>query len=383
LKFPHNFLSLSLILLIIFLFQAPDFLFSQENKQQRVGPPSWTMANSPEIHSDGTVSFRIWAPEAGEVKMESELLEGQYSLLTKGDNNIWSIQVTPSKAGLFKYRFLVDDVITVDPTNDITDATWNLIFIKGDEADFYTVKEVPHGVIHQHFYHSKYLNSERPFHIYTPPDYYSNSQKKYPVLFLLHGSGGTDASWIKMGKANVILDNLVAAGKAKSMIVILPYGHTVEPGTSGWPFVREKGDFIKDFFDELLPVAEKLYRISNQPKDRAIAGFSMGGYHSLKIGLNHLDQFDYVGIFSWGAGRKWLAENAPQTIINPENVNLNLKLLWIACGKNDFLFKNVQDLDETLTELDINHTFVVNDGGHSMINWRHYLYQFAQLLFKE
>jgi enterochelin esterase family protein len=341
------------------------------------------MANSPEYHDDGTVSFRIWAPKAARVTLESELLENRPNELVKGEDDMWSITLLPLKAGLYKYRFLVDGVITVDPTNSLTDGVNNLIFIKGDEADFYTARHVPHGSVHLDYYHSKSLGIDRPVHVYTPPGYAADEDRTYPVLFLFHGSGGTDRSWIDMGKANVILDNLIADGLAIPMIVVTPFGHTVEPGTSGWPFVQERGDFAEDFMNDLVPFVEEQYRVSSRAQGRALAGFSMGGYHTLKIGLKHLKDFDFLGVFSWGPNMEYIEENEPGFFDNLDSMNRSLQLLWIACGREDFLFRGVTEFDALLSERGVDHTFFVSEGGHSMTNWRRYLYDFAQLIFRD
>lgn len=376
--------STLLVAVLFFQVQESSANESNKNKQKRGGPPPFMMVNSPKFNSDGTVTFRIWAPSATDVKLNAGgLLNGAQAVLAKTSEGVWSTTVKPSKAGLYKYQFSVDQVNTVDPKNIITYHNSNLILIPGKEAEFFAIKQVPHGAVHKHLYHSDSIGTERPLHVYTPPDYYSNREKKYPVLFLFHGSGDTDESWIRIGKADAILDNLIAAGLVKPMIVVIPYGHTVEPGTSGWPFVQEKGDFIEDFLHDIVPFVERTYRVSFKPKDRALAGLSMGGYHSLKIGLNHLDKFGNIGVFSWGKGEEFLEKHAPAILANPEEVNRQLEQLWIACGKSDFLFKGPIDLDATLTKLGIKHTFVVSEGGHTWSNWRQYLHQYAQLLFED
>jgi enterochelin esterase-like enzyme len=164
---------------------------------------------------------------------------------------------------------------------------------------------------------------------------------------------------------------------------VTPFGHTVEPGTHGWPFVEEQGDFSQDFMEVLLPFLITQYRISGNSKDWALAGFSMGGYHTLKIGLSHLDQFGNLGPFSWGNGRKFFDEHAPHVLNNPGQINKQIQTFYIACGRDDFLFKGAEEMDFVLTELGIEHLLFVSEGGHDMANWRRYLYQYAQLLFQD
>jgi len=385
-SFNNKVFRLLFVYLLLLLQHFPpvqNSFSAQPDQQHHMGPP-FLRVNSPEFNSDSTITFRIWAPNAGEIKLDSpELLNGQPDSLTKQDDGVWSITVKPAKAGLYEYLFLVDGVRTVDPKYIVTYQNANLLFVPGKEADFYTLKNVPHGAVQQHFYFSKSINTVRRVHIYMPPGYENNPEKNYPVLYLFHGSGGMDDSWIQTGRANVILDNLIALGLAQPMILVMPYGHTVEPGTSGWPFVQEKGDFISDFINDLVPFVEKNLRISKHAKNRALAGFSMGGYHTLKIGLNHTDLFGNLGVFSWGAGRDWFAEHVPSVIAGPDKQAPQFEQFRLVCGKDDFLIQGARDLDAALTGLNIKHTFIVSDGGHSMFNWRMYLYRFAQVLFRE
>ena len=317
-----------------------------EKKEERMhGPPPFARVKSPEFNEDGTVTFRIWAPMASEVKLEcGGILGNQSDLLERFDEEYWHITVKPQKSGLFRYKFMVDGVQTADPVKSISHGSSSLILIPGDETEFFTVRNVPHGSVHRHFYHNPDIEAVRSVSVYTPPGYTNHSDREYPILVLLHGSGGTDESWMREGKANIILDNLIAEGKAKPMILIAPFGHTVEPGTHGWPFVQEQGDFIQDFLEVLQPFIKKNYRISGKPEDWALAGFSMGGYHTLKIGLNNLDQFGNIGPFSWGGDRSFFEENAPHILNNPHQVNEQLNTFYMACGRDDFLLKRAMIL---------------------------------------
>ena len=236
---------------------------------------------------------------------------------------------------------------------------------------------------HRHFYHNPAIQAVRSVSVYTPPGYEDHPDRNWPVLFLFHGSGGTDESWFQVGHANIILDNLIAEGKAEPMIVVAPFGHTVEPGTHGWPFVQEQGDFVQDFVEVLLPYIEKRYRISDDPHERALAGYSMGGYHTVKIGLKHLDQFANLGPFSWGRGKDFFDENAPQVLTEPQKVADQIDTLFIACGRDDFLFGRVQGMCRLLSDCGIEPSVFVSDGGHEMANWRRFLYEYAQRLFED
>lgn len=371
----------------LLIYVAGCLLLSQQvtlaGKQKLMGgPPPFARVKSPEFNSDGTITFRIWAPKAGEVKLQCAGLLGEQSdQMERFDEEYWRITVKPAKSGQFRYKFMVDDVQTPDPVNSLTIGTSSVVLVPGAETEFFTARNVPHGSVHRHFYHNAGIEAVRSVHVYTPPGYGEHPDKTWPVLFLFHGSGGTDEAWFRVGKANVILDNLISKGLARPMIVVAPFGHTVEPGTHGWPFVQEQGDFVQDFTEVLLPFLDKRYRISAEPKDRALAGFSMGGYHTLKIGLNRSD-FGNFGSFSWGAGRKFFEENAAHVLKQPAEIDRRIQTFFIACGRDDFLFKGAKDLDATLTELGIEHTFFASDGGHDMSNWRKYLYEYAQLLFQ-
>jgi enterochelin esterase-like enzyme len=350
--------------------------------QGRVGPPPYAWVKSPEEHPNGMVSFRIWAPNATAVTLEAgELIGDQPNALKKYDEENWSVTVRPKEAGLFQYRFSIDGVPTIDPVNSWTSGNDSLIFVPGKEADFFSRKHVPQGALH--FYYNPSIEAVRRVTVYTPPGYFEDGEKTYPVMFLLHGSGCTDASWTEIGMANVIVDNLIAAGLAKPMILVMPYGHTVEPGTHGWPFVQEQGDFVQDFTQVLLPWLKQQYHLSSESKDWAMAGFSMGGYHTLKIGLNQLAQFGHLGVFSWGGGRDFFQEHAPQVLTEPQAVDRHLQTWFIACGTGDFLFRGASEMSKTLADVHIEHSFHSSEGGHSMANWRRYLYQFAQMVSQD
>lgn len=368
-------------LVIGLLFQRSSFA---GQKNQMPGPLPFARVKSPEFREDGSITFRIWAPKAGEVKLQCAALLGEQSdQMERFDEEYWRITVKPVRSGKFRYKFLVDDVQTPDPLNSLTIGTSSVIVVPGKETEFFTVRNVPHGTVHRHFYHNPSIEAVRSVSVYTPPGYENHPDQNWPILFLFHGSGGTDESWFRAGHVNVIIDNLIAESKARHMIVVAPFGHTVEPGTHGWPFVQEQGNFTQDFFEVLMPYLEKHYRISKDPQKRALAGYSMGGYHTLKIGLNNLDQFANLGPFSWGRGEKFFTENAQHVLDYPGKVRDLIKTFFIACGRDDFLFKGVQEMDAFLSDRGIEHKFYVSDGGHDMANWRKFLYEYAQLLFKD
>lgn len=373
-------LKFTLITLLIFNLCYSAFA---EQQERMPGPPPFARVKSPEFNEDGSITFRIWAPKASEVKLQcAALLADQSDKMERFDDEYWRITVKPARSGKFRYKFMVDGVQTPDPVNSLTVGTSSVVLVHGEETDFFTVKNVPHGTVHRHFYHNPVIEAVRSVSVYTPPGYFNNPDQVYPILFLFHGSGGTDESWFRFGHANVIVDNLIAEGKARPMILVAPFGHTVEPGTFGWPFVQEQGDINQDFLDVLLPFIESYYRVSQNPQDRALAGFSMGGYHTLKIGLNNLEMFAHLGPFSWGGEKKFFEEQALVVFSHPEQVNKQIQTLFIACGRDDFLYKRSQEMKTIFSELKIKHTFLDIDGGHDMETWRKFLYEYIQLLFQ-
>jgi enterochelin esterase family protein len=233
------------------------------------------------------------------------------------------------------------------------------------------------------YYDSKTLEAPRRIDVYTPPGYESG-KGTYPVLYLLHGSGDTEAGWTTIGRANVILDNLIAEGKAKPMIVVMPYGRA-RPDVYLAPFATastQTDGFANDLLNDVVPMVEKFYRISGKPDQRAIAGLSMGGGQALQIGLHHLDQFHSIGAFSAALRAQNIEEQYKEVLNDAAGTNKKLKVFYIACGKADSLFAPAQAFDETLTKHDIHHAFAPSEEGHVWRNWRNYLADFAPQLFR-
>jgi enterochelin esterase family protein len=255
--------------------------------------------------------------------------------------------------------------------------------VKGDKPGPYDLQDVPHGTVRIDYYVSKKFNAPRMVWVYTPPGYEA-STAKYPAMYLLHGAGDTEAGWVTVGRANLILDNLIAEGKAKPMIVVMPYGR---PGPSATlnltapaPVTEPGVTFPNDVVEDVIPFAEKTYRISSKADDRAIAGLSMGGNQTLQVGLTHLDTFHYIGAFS-------PVVMNPETVFkdalaDPAGTNKKLKLFYIYIGKLDTLYASNQGLDQTLTQHQIKHTFTETEEWHVWRNWRDYLADFAPRLFR-
>ena len=344
-------------------------------------------ANAQEVHPDRTVTFHFTAPNAKEVSVGGDF--GKGGPMTKGENGMWSVTLGPLDPNLYSYRISVDGKAVLDPLNNR---------FKPERAGASNVVDVPdrspsvwdrqpgvaHGTVHLHDYDSKSLGITRRMRVYTPPSYDTASDTRFPVLYLFHGSGDNEATWTEFGKAHLILDNLIASGKAKPMIIVMLDGHTMPPIPRDAPGAAEArnrnlGDFERDLLGDAIPFAESHYRIKADRESRAIIGLSMGGNQSLIVGLNHLDLFAWVGGMS-------SAVREPDTQLAPffndvASANGKLRLLWFGVGKDDFLLKDNQKLHDMLTEKQVKHTYVESAGAHAWPVWRRYLAEFAPLVF--
>jgi enterochelin esterase-like enzyme len=352
---------------------------------------------SPEVSSDRRITFRILAPHAETVTLRAsdipQLSTPDASAhFTKGDNGIWEATVGPVLPGAYRYTFVVDGVAVVDPRNPQASQSnnniWSLVLVPGSEI--IDVKNVPHGAVAAVEYYSTALGRSRRMHVYTPPGYEAN-QEAYPVFYLLHGASDSDDSWTSVGRAGFILDNLIAAKKVRPMVVVMPAGHTgpyipgralAAPTAGGLP---PRDEFLEDFTNDIMPYAEKHYRIQSDRAHRAIAGLSMGGAQTMNIAFSHLDQFAYVGVFSSGIlGRTepsvW--ENSHQAMLDNAGLKKGLKLIWFSTGSEDRLITNSRNTVELLKKHGFDPVFQESPGGHTWINWRNYLTEFAPQLFQ-
>ena len=344
---------------------------------------------SPEIHADRTVTFRLFAPKASEVVLMGSpgILEviKKPAPLERGDNGVWSLTVGPLPSGFYTYGYAIDGGLRMpDPSNpNLEMRRWgptSVFIVPGQEKAVFEARKVPHGTVHVSFYDSPNLDQERMVYVYTPPGYEGGKQD-YPALYLLHGNGQIEASWIWTGRANVIMDNLLADGKIKPMVVVMPYGHVPrEIKTTGNTSANPSSDMAaieKELLTGIKPLVESKYRILTDRDHRAIAGLSMGAAQSLSIGLHHLDQFAYVAAFSGGGNRaEW--EKA-----DPAMLNQKLKVLWLGCGTEDFAYKGVKGMDDLLSQKNVRHVWNPSGGGHSWPNWQVYLSKYAPLLFRD
>jgi enterochelin esterase-like enzyme len=290
----------------------------------------------------------------------------------------------------YVYSFSVDGLQTIDPGNPLIKYnlfnTENQVHVPGAGLPW-EVTDVPHGVLHRHFYHSAIVGDDRPFIVYTPPGYDPAAKQPYPVLYLLHGFSDAEDAWTSIGCANIIMDNLIAQGKVKPMLIVMPLGYgNKQIMTGGWGVVAQRNvwqDSIEKFRDSLLkeviPQVEKAYHVSTDRTDRAITGLSMGGAQSLFISFNALDRFAWIGAFSSGGLNNDFNQAYPA--VN-ESTNKQLRLLWIGCGQQDGLLAINQKLVDWLKSKNLNPTWVTIPGGHSFMVWRRFLTQFAPLLFQ-
>jgi enterochelin esterase family protein len=299
--------------------------------------------------------------------------------MKKAENGVWETTVGPVPPGSYRYNFNVDGVSVIDPRNPATsesnENTWSLLHVPG--ADFMDTKQVAHGGVTRVPYYSTSLGRYRRMHVYTPPGY-ELGRDRFPVFYLLHGAGDSDDSWTSVGRAGFILDNLIAAKKAKPMIVVMTAGHT------GPSAARES--FADDFTKDVMPYVEKSYRVLTGRAARAIAGLSMGGAQTLDIAFAHPGKFAYIGVFSSGAvlggGQSGDWEAAHQAGLTDPGFKKALKLLWLSTGVDDFLIENSRGTVEMFQKRGFNPVFKESAGGHTWINWREYLNEFAPLLFQ-
>lgn len=370
------------------LFAALTFVATAVAQRPNMPPP----VVSPEVAADRQVTFRVLAPKAAAVKLAGSDLPGigQGKDMTKGTNNVWEVKVGPLPPGSYRYNFNLDGVSVLDPRNPKTsesnENSWSLVHVPG--AEWQDTLEVPHGAVAQVTYWSSTLKKFRRLHVYTPPGYEAGTEK-YPVFYLLHGAFDSDNSWSTVGRAGFILDNLIAAGKAKPMVVVMPHGHT-GPFRFGGPL---GGDFETEFATDIMPQMEQRYRVHTDRASRAIAGLSMGGAHTLNVGIPHLEKFAYLGVYSSGIFGIVQRPGAPapqgpsfeeqhKAILDDAKLKEGLKLFWFATGKEDFLVETSRATVEMFKQHKFDVIYKETDGAHTWDKWRDYLNEFAPQLFR-
>lgn len=372
-------------------------------------PPSYV---SPEVSADRRLTVRYFAPNAKSVVATGEL-DGRPHPLTRGDHGVWSVTIGPLPPDIYTYAFNVDGVTALDPLNNNTKYGYgrfgavSVVQVPGDGPQFYDVKPVPHGEVRIRPYISKTLGVSRTAWVYTPPGYEEGSN--FPVLYLLHGAGDIESGWTMIGRANNIIDNAIAEGKAKPMVVVMPLGHAIQSYWTGAaklvpdPVSKAmagatlaeiintmmggdgKGGLspvTKDIVEDVMPMIESTYKVSKRPEDRAIAGLSMGGGHSINISFVRPELFRYVALMSPAAGGG-VATMYPRIAEKPDILNKQFKMLWIGVGKDDGLTgPGDKAFSEALTKIGVTHEFVLTEGRHEWTVWRHYLNDIAPKLFR-
>lgn len=358
---------------------------------------------SPVINPDGTVTFRIQAPKAVKVTVSGDFLpQGvRAAELVETEGGVWEY-TTPEKVKpeLYTYSFNVDGLSVIDRNNVFINrdvASLNSVLLvseEGSTSDLYAVHDVPHGTVSKVWYDSKTAGFDRRMTVYTPAGY-EDSKTKYPVLYVLHGIGGDEDAWVTQGRATQILDNLIARGEAKPMIVVFTNGNISQEAaplenstgydrpSMGLPQTME-GTF-ETAFPEIVSYIDSHYRTIRKKEGRAICGLSMGGFHTLNISVNYPDMFNWSGMFSAAVG-------VTDPAVSPMYQNMDEKLatyfakkpalLWLGIGKSDFLYKNHSDFLKKLDEGGYEYTYMETDGGHEWRNWRIYLANFLPLIFQ-
>lgn len=354
---------------------------------------------SPEINSDNSITLRLIAPDAQKVSVVGDFTTPDGKQIGGGDmvrdeKGQWEFSTPPLMSELFYYNFVVDGVKVGDPANVYINRDFasmaNIVIIGGGKGDLYKASDVPHGSVTRAWYHSPTLGFDRRLTIYTPAGYEQGKQK-YPVLYLLHGSGGDEEAWIIQGRVQHIMDNLIAQGKCKPMIVVLTNGNAWQqaaPGETAAGLIypsrqnqKSKASFVESFGD-IMKYVEGAYRTIPKKSARAIAGLSMGGGHTWQISRKYPKTFDYMGLFS--ASVRGVDKDNQELVAEHETQRDNgFKLYWIACGKTDFLYKNNQNYMTSLDEMNFPYTYRESEGGHTWRNWRMYISEFVQMIFNE
>jgi enterochelin esterase-like enzyme len=382
-------------------------LYGQQAKaaDEKAAPTALVAAppKYPELQPDGSATFRLAMPSAQSLDLH---LEGRKDALPmiKGADGTWSVSVPGLAPEYYSYSFNVDGKAGVqgsgtsvlDPHNTFIKTSFfsnqNVFLVPGKPAELWEVADVPHGVVHHHYYHSNIVGIDSQYYVYTPPGFDPKSDKKYPVLYLLHGYSDDPSAWTFMGKANIILDNLIAAGKAKPMIVVMPWGYgDMRIIDDGWAAWRDRPVVVSNFskfgqalFLEVIPTVKQEYPISDKREDHAIAGLSMGGAETLLVGLRHTDDFAWIGAFSAGGigGDHFEALFPAITPQTGAQIQAKIKLLWIACGTEDGLYPLNQSLIGWLKSQGMMPTAISTPGMHAWMVWRGNLSVFAPLLFQ-
>src|SRR5712692_6274879 len=344
---------------------------------------------SPEVHPDNSVTFRFRAPSAKEVMLS---LEGAKPVpMQKDDQGVWNVTTDPLTPDFYGYSFVADGVNLIDPSNSLLKPnlihTESQVHVPGPASLSWEVNDVPHGTVHHHFYKSGVVGDQRDFYVYTPAGYNPRAKQTYPVLYLLHGFSDDASGWTAVGRAHVVLDTVIAQGKAKPMLVVMPLGYGAPEilklgfGAFRNAEMRDRNfsKFREALLTEVLPRVESAYLVARDRDSRAIAGLSMGGSESLLTGLNTLDQFAWIGAFSSGGLPEDFEKDFPAL---DSRADQQLRLLWIACGTDDRLIDLNRKLRAWLASKGVRHVDIETPGAHTWMVWRRNLTAFTSLLFR-
>ncbi|WP_319481921.1 alpha/beta hydrolase-fold protein [uncultured Draconibacterium sp.] len=378
------------LLILMIIAQASMFCLGQENQKSVPATSNVAGAEYPKIQTDLSVIFRVKAPDAKKVQIDL----GKLYDMTKDDQGVWSVTTDPQVPGFHYYSLVIDGVKVADPASESFYGMGRMasaIEIPEKGIDFYTIKDVPHGALSSKYYYSEYTKSWRRLFVYTPPGYDTNSREKYPVVYIQHGGGEDETGWAVQGKTDIILDNLIAEGKAKPMIVVISNGNVTAPGrTFGGYSSKGMAPFKEEMTKNIVPFIDTNYRTLPDADNRAICGLSMGGGQSFFVGLESPEYFGSVGVFSTGlfggirtSGSGFDAEKEiPGLLSESDKFNKNLDLFYISCGEQDMRIEHTKKAVKVMRENGLEVEFNSFPGDHEWQVWRKSLHDFATRVFK-
>jgi enterochelin esterase family protein len=348
----------------------------------KAAPAKLPLIISPEVSAEGKITLRLRAPFAKKV-----LANGEFGKvpMQKDSDGVWTATIGPAQPNIYAYFYVVDGTSFADPSAPLLDMSpgvaRSLVLVPGTPPEPWEEQDVPHGVVHEHWYHSQIMDMDRNYFVYTPPGY-EQGNKPYPVLYMLQGAGGIAEDWFRTGRANVIYDNLIAQGKVVPAIIVAVDGeHVQQPASKHEDTVTV---LTKDLIHGVIPLVEQEYRVSAQVQDRAIAGLSAGANQSATIGLNHPEVFSQVGAFSGGGMYKYIAQNRYAAFqANPKATSEGLKFVWLGIGQEDHSIDDVKAFTKFLDQYNVKNSLTVLPGAHIWPVWRHDLVDFAPLLFRQ
>lgn len=360
----------TIVLLLVVLFFSVDVILAQTFN--RTPTPNDTL-KSIRVDKSGIVTFQIYAPNAQKVSVVGEMGYNNFKDLIKKENGVWIGSTSALASGVYRYSFVVDGLQVSDPKNPVVKENAAMIEVYGNGSDFWATKDVPHGDVRTVWYSSKSAKTTRRMHIYTPPGY-DKSTKSLPVLYLIHGGGDNDNSWPTVGKANFIFDNLIAQGKIQPMMVVMPDG-SIDIKT-----------FTEDLAKDIVPYVEANYKVASGPKNRALAGLSMGGLEVMEVFMAYPDMFSFINVMSsgWFTNNKEMYESGDKRLAKIANtLNNSAKyLLFTQGGPEDIAYNNCKEMLKIFDKNKIKYEFSEMPGGHSWVVWKNDLLNFAQKIFK-